>query len=140
MTVPDDLETENQPPLSVPLQRFVVSLVFLVAGGVVGTVAAVEPGSGVEAAHVHLLVVGWVCVTIMGAMTQFVPVWSGTSLHSRLLARLQLVLVGVGVVGLAALFSTGAYSSVVLPGSLVVAGFYVFIYNVGRSLPEIDPR
>ncbi|MDB2245452.1 hypothetical protein PM076_05705 [Halorubrum ezzemoulense] len=29
---------------------------------------------------VHLLLIAWVCVTIAGAMPQFVSVWSGTTL------------------------------------------------------------
>lgn len=39
---------------------------------------------------VDLLFVGCICVKIMGAMTQFIPVWSGVELHSRRFAVREL--------------------------------------------------
>jgi len=80
--VPGPLETDQQPPMTIPLRHFVLGLAFLLLGiGVgLGIAAGVAPGFA-TLAHVHLLLAGWVCLTIMGAMTQFVPVWSGVELH-----------------------------------------------------------
>lgn len=62
--------------MTVSLRHFLVALVFLLAGVVIGTATAADVGPGwTTLAHVHLLLVGWVCLTIMGAMTQFIPVW-----------------------------------------------------------------
>lgn len=133
-----EIETEAQPPSRIPLQHFVVGLLFLVAGAVAGTLTAIGSVNGLV--HVHLLLVGWVCVTITGAMTQFVPVWSDEKLHSPRLARLQLFLVGVGVAGLVATFATAKFELAVLPGTLVLLGFWVFVYNISRTLPSINPR
>jgi len=134
--VPGDVETDAQPPMAVPLRHFVVALGFLVAGGAVGLVAD-APLSGV--AHLHLLLAGWVCVTIMGAMTQFVPVWSGTELHSRRLATAQLWLVTAGLTGFAAALLTERYDLLPHAGATMLVGFWTFAYNLGRTLATARP-
>ncbi|MFB6169841.1 MAG: hypothetical protein ABEJ06_01730 [Haloarculaceae archaeon] len=133
--VPGSIDTEYQPPMAVPLRHFLVGLGFLLAGGVLGMA-----GGGLRTlAHVHALVLGWVCLTIMGAMTQFVPVWSGTRLHSRRLARLQLALVTAGLVGFLATLVAGRPDLLVVAGVVVLAGFWTFVYNVGRTLATVRP-
>lgn len=133
-----EVNTEAGPPLAIPLQHFLVGLVFLVAGVSAGALASVR--SVYLLPHVHLLLVGWVCVTIMGAMTQFVPVLSDVSLHSQRLAQTQLLLVVVGVAGLASAFAFRRYAATVFPGAVLLAGFWVFVYNIGRTLPSLDGR
>jgi hypothetical protein len=134
--VPGSIDTEYQPPLAVPLWHFLVALGFLLAGGALGLVAR---GGLASLAHVHATVLGWVCLTIMGAMTQFVPVWSGTRLHSRRLARLQLLLVAGGLVGFLTALLTGRLALLPIPALILLAGFWTFVYNVGRSLWSVRP-
>ncbi len=134
--VPGSLDTERGPPMAVPLRHFAVAACLLVAGTVLGVAATL--GAGVTLAHVHLLLVGFVCVTIMGAMTQFVPVWSGVSLHSRRLASAQLWLTTVGVVGFAAALLVGALAWAPAFGAAMLLGFWVFAYNVGRTLLAVE--
>jgi hypothetical protein len=136
--VPGDVDTDQQPPMAIPLRHFLFGLGLLVLGGVVGLLA-VGGGYGGRLAHVHLLLAGWVCVTIMGAMTQFVPVWSGVALHSRRLARWQLRLVTVGLLGFAAAFLTGQFHALAGFGVVMLAGFWVFVYNLGRTLARARP-
>ncbi|WP_435183720.1 hypothetical protein [Halobellus sp. EA9] len=138
--IPADIETDTQPPMTVPLWHFVVALGFLLAGVVLGALAplGVAPGRA-TLAHVHLLLAGWVCVTIMGAMTQFVPVWSGTAIHSERLAAAQLWGVGVGLAGFAGCLLTGAYAWLPAFGAVLLAGFWVFVYNLGRTLLGVRP-
>ncbi len=108
--IPGNLDTAQQPPMTVPLRHFSVALGFLFAGVGVGILLTVGAVSGLgQLAHVHLLLAGWICITIMGAMTQFVPVWSGTDLYSRRLASVQLVLVTVGLTGFAFAFILGVF-------------------------------
>jgi hypothetical protein len=133
--VPRDLDPDGGPPLPIPLRHFVAALGFLLAGSALGVAETVGVAPGLaRLAHAHLLLVGFVCLTIAGAMTQFVPVWSGTTLHSRRLARVQLWLLVVGLVGFVAGLLTGRL--VVLPpfAGLLLAGFWTLAYNVGRTL------
>ncbi|WP_251343619.1 hypothetical protein [Haloplanus halophilus] len=139
-TVPGDIDTDRQPPLSIPLRHFVVALGFLLSGAALGLADALDAAPGLaRAAHLHLLFVGFVCLTIAGAMTQFVPVWSGTALHSRRLARAQLWLVAVGLVGLVVGFLGGRVTLLAPAGALVLTGFWTLAYNVGRTLATARP-
>ncbi|WP_323676013.1 hypothetical protein [Halorubellus sp. PRR65] len=137
--IPGSIEMDEQPPMTVPLGHFVVGLAFLFVGTLVGlgAVAASVPGFA-GLAQLHLLLAGWVCVTIMGAMTQFVPVWSGVALHSQRLASAQLALVAVGLVGFVGCLLASALSWLPAFGALMVAGFWTFAYNVGRTLLSVD--
>lgn len=129
-----------QPPMAIPLRHFVVGLGFLLVGSALGTIVALDAAPGLaRLAHVHLLLVGWVCVTIMGAMTQFIPVWAGVSLHSRRLATLQLLLVAGGLLAFVAALLTGRPHLLALPGFAMLSGFWTFTYNVGRTLATARP-
>lgn len=137
-TAPSAVDTETKPPVALPLAHVAVGLCFLVLWGGVTLAATVDllPGLGRVAGR-HLFLLGWVCVTIVGAMTLFVPVWSGTRLHSRRLAWLQLWLVTVGVAGLATCLLGSFLGGLPLFGLLALAGLWTFVYNVGRTLPPL---
>ncbi|MFB6135461.1 MAG: hypothetical protein ABEJ04_01755 [Halobacteriaceae archaeon] len=135
--VPGSLDTDSQPPMTIPLRHFVASLGLLVAGAGLGVLAASTPS--LRLAHVHLVLAGWVCITIAGAMTQFVPVWFGVSLHSKRLARLQLPLLLVGLLGLASSLGLGLYALAPAFGAVALVGFWTFAYNVGRTLFRARP-
>ena len=139
-TIPGDVDADRGPPLSIPLRQFVAALGFLLAGSTLGVADAfgVAPGLA-RLAHLHLLLVGFVCLTIAGAMTQFVPVWSGVALHSRRLARAQLWLIGGGVVAFAAALLTTRLAALTVGGALMLAGFWTLAYNVGRTLATARP-
>ncbi|MFC7020562.1 MULTISPECIES: hypothetical protein [Haloarcula] len=130
--IPGAVDADAGPPTTVPLAHFVVALGFLLAGVAVG----LGRGRGAHLAQVHLLLAGWVCLTILGAMTQFVPVWTGTALHSRRLAAAQLPLSALGFAGLAAAFLTHRRLWLPVAGAVALAGVWAFVYNVGRSLPR----
>ncbi|MDX1745308.1 MAG: hypothetical protein R3324_05165, partial [Halobacteriales archaeon] len=133
--VPGNLDTARQPPMTVPLRHFLVGLGFLLAGLLVGTGIVLGVTAGFATlSHVHLLLAGWVCITIMGAMTQFIPVWSGTRLHSRRLSTLQLWLVTVGLLGFAVSLLGGHLSWLPVFGGTMLLGFWTFVYNIGRTL------
>jgi hypothetical protein len=137
--IPGNIETDQQPPMTLPLRHFVVGLGFLLGGTLVGIGIVVDaiPGLG-TLAHVHLLLAGWICITIMGAMTQFVPVWSGATLHSRRLASAQLTLVVVGLVGFVTGLVLNSLAWLIPFGGLMLAGFWTFVYNIGRTLRSLD--
>jgi hypothetical protein len=137
--VPGGIDAARGPPMTVPLRHFLLGLALLIAALLVGLGAVVDavPGLG-GLVHVHLLLVGWVCVTIMGAMTQFVPVWSGTTLRSRRLASVQLALVAGGLAGFATGLALGRPSCLAGFGAVMLLGFWAFVYNVGRTLATVD--
>ncbi|MFB6074850.1 MAG: hypothetical protein ABEJ89_07555 [Haloarculaceae archaeon] len=138
--IPGGIDTDQQPPMTIPLRHFVVGLAFLMAGafaGALGPLGVVPGRAGV--AHAHLLLAGWACVTILGAMTQFVPVWSGTSLHSRRLATWQLPLVAGGLAGVVASFLGEWYGLIHMFGGVAMLGFWLFAYNLARTLWTARP-
>ncbi|MFC7185798.1 hypothetical protein [Halorubrum yunnanense] len=141
--VPGDLTTSTRPPTTVPLRHFLVALAFLVAGATLALLrAAGVAGSGASLggiAATHLLLVGWVCLTILGAMTQFVPVWSGVELHSERLVTLQLAAVAVGVGGFAGGLWLGRPADAALFAGLMLVGFAAFAYNLARTLWRARP-
>ena len=141
--VPGDLTTSTRPPTTVPLRHFLVALAFLVAGEALALLRAAGltgTGPGLDGIAVaHLLLVGWVCLTILGAMTQFVPVWSGVEIHSERLATLQLVAVAVGVSGFAAGLWLGRVGDAALAAGVMVLGIAVFAYNISRTLWRARP-
>ncbi|MFB6360976.1 MAG: hypothetical protein ABEH59_06600, partial [Halobacteriales archaeon] len=125
--------------MTIPLRHFVFGLGFLLTGLAAGVSMAWGPTSGVPTVvHIHLFLAGWVCLTIMGAMTQFVPVWSGVELHSRRLATAQLWFVGVGVAGFAASFLSNQFPLLIGFGGLMLLGFWTFIYNISRTLLQVE--
>lgn len=138
-TIPGSISTESQPPMTIPLRHFLVGLGFLLVG--VGTALWTllsTPEGFTHLAMVHLLLVGFVCVTIMGAMTQFVPVWSGVALHSRRLANLQLALVAGGLCGVAAALVGPALAWLPVFGLVLFAGLWTFVYNLGRTMWTVE--
>jgi hypothetical protein len=136
-TVPGSLETDTDLPLELPLRHFIVALGFLLAATLVAAGGDVLPGLA-TLAMVHLLLAGWVCITIMGAMTQFVPVWSGTTLHSHRLASVQLWCVVAGISGFVVALLLGALAWLLPFGALLLTGFWVFAYNILRTLSTLD--
>jgi hypothetical protein len=133
-----DLETEQQPPLSLPFAHFVTGAVLLlVGGGIAGLAPLVLPMQASDSGTLHLLLAGWVGLTIMGAMVQFVPVWSGTKLYSERLSIASLWLVLVGVAGIVAIFLTTAYRWFPVSATVLLVGFWLFAYTIFRTLPPI---
>ena len=133
--IPGGIDTSRQPSMGIPLRHFLVGLAFLIVAGFagVGSLFAGAPAR-LLTVQLHLLLVGWVCVTIMGAMTQFVPVWGGVSLHSERLARWQLWLLVGGLLGFGSSLFVGDVTYIGGFALVMLAGFWLFIYNVGRTI------
>jgi hypothetical protein len=134
------VDPERGPPTVLPLRHFAVALAFLLAGGVVALLdpLGIQVGRSPVTA-VHLLVAGGVCLTILGAVTQFVPVWSGVSLYSRRLARLQLPLVAGGLLGVAVSFLLVEPAWLPVAGTVALAGFWTFVANIALTLRRAGP-
>jgi hypothetical protein len=82
----------------------------------------------------HLLVLGWVCSVVMGAVYQLVPVALETRLHSERMAKWQFAFHVVGFVGMVWMFWRWNMKHVGHFGTAFAVGGGLFIYNVARTL------
>ncbi|MFB6081576.1 MAG: hypothetical protein ABEJ67_02025 [Halanaeroarchaeum sp.] len=133
--IPDAIDTDRTPPLTIPLGHFVVATLLLLVGGVLGVVATRYAGAVNTVGMVHLLAAGWIGITIMGAMTQFVPVWSGRAIHSRRLAVWELWFVALGQLTFSVGLTVAEPWIIVAGTSSMFVGFWLFVWNIGRTLP-----
>ncbi len=85
----------------------------------------------------HLVVLGWLLSTTMGAMYQLVPVALETQLFSEQLARWQFVLHALGVAGMVWTFHTWNLKQVGHWGSVFALGIGLFAYNLARTLCRV---
>ena len=136
--------------LSVPATSVLLPLKFMVAGigalflGVAAFVARPELLATYHynqyvIAITHLLVLGWICTIVMGAMYQLVPVALETRLYSERLARWQFVCHTVGVGGMVWMFWKSDLKQVGHFGSVFALGVGIFVYNIFRTLLRV-PR
>jgi hypothetical protein len=119
-----------------------------------GALALMVSGFGYPAASiaapqtlalVHLVAIGWLSVLLCGALFQFVPVLIARPLHSDSLPLATLVFLAAGLVlllcGFLHLAGLPGPAWSVLPwgGALLVFGFALAIYNLGRTLWAARP-
>jgi cbb3-type cytochrome oxidase subunit 1 len=82
----------------------------------------------------HLLVLGWICSIVMGAMYQLVPVALETKLYSERLAKGHFFCHAAGVAGMVWMFKAWNMKQVGHYGSLLALGVGLFVYNIVRTL------
>lgn len=82
----------------------------------------------------HLLVLGWICSVVMGAMYQLVPVALETKLHSERLAWYQFAFHVIGFLGMVFMFESWNLKQVGHFGSVFALGAACFVYNIARTL------
>jgi hypothetical protein len=106
-----------------------------------GVGVAVAPLGNLHAlAATHLVTLGWVTVTIMGASYQLVPVVLATRLWSERLGHAALAGLLPGVAAMVAGFWAGRLGLVIGGGALVAAAFLLYAYNLARSLAAATRR
>lgn len=82
----------------------------------------------------HLVVLGFICTVVMGAMYQLVPVALETKLYSERLAKWQFVLHVSGFAGMVWMFNIWNMKQVGHFGSVLAVGGGLFVYNMARTL------
>jgi hypothetical protein len=85
-------------------------------------------------AATHLVVLGFICTVVMGAMYQLVPVALETKLYSERLAKWQVVIHVIGFVGMVWMFNVWDMKQVGHFGSALALGVGLFVYNMARTL------
>ena len=117
------------------------SVLWLALGILVGIAMAVYPAWTVyRAAHVHMMVVGFVTMMIYGVAYHVLPRFTGNPLHNRRAAGVHFWIANVGlafmVTGFALRANASPFATAVLTigGVLAGAGAYVFAYLVWRTV------
>src|SRR3989304_3398763 len=78
-------------------------------------------------AHTHLALLGWVSLTIMGAMYQIVPTLTGRELPSKTLAEGQFYLMNVGLLALFLAFLLGDGTLLPFAAGIVLLASLLFL-------------
>lgn len=129
------------------------SVVWLALGILVGVAMAVHPVWTVyRAAHVHMMVFGFVTMMIYGVAYHVLPRFTGNPLHNRRSAGAHFWIANIGlavmVVGFALRANGSPAATAILGagGALAGAGAYIFAYLVWRTVegtsrtPAVAPR
>ncbi|HEY7676390.1 MAG TPA: hypothetical protein VIG69_04930, partial [Candidatus Methylomirabilis sp.] len=82
----------------------------------------------------HLITLGWISMTIMGAAYQLVPVALETQLYSERIARWQYWFMLLGVIGMVAHFWNGHFNGMAWSAGLVLVAVVLFVWNMGVTL------
>lgn len=134
---------QNAPSVLLPLSFVLLGCAALLTGMMWlvarPTILAGYHYNQIVIAVTHLFVLGWICSVVMGAMYQLVPVALETRLHSERLAWCQMVLHGVGFIGMVWMFCTWNMKHVGHFGSVLALGVGLFVYNLARTLRRV-PR
>ena len=133
------------PPFRLPGEHFAAALAFLVvgAGALAWRAPALAAGSFSDAgliAALHLITLGWISTSIMGALYQFLPVALGASVRWERLAHVTYVAwttgVGLFVVGIA-----GRTAGLTMAGAgLLGLAILLFGTNVAVTLGRATRR
>ena len=138
MTALSELATRNAPDVRLPVRHLVVAAgaLVLAAALLVPLAPAVlrNPVSAHGLALTHIVTLGWITLTIMGASYQMVPVVLGVRLWSERVARIAFWHYVPGVLLLVAGFWIFWPPLLVAGGALAVAGLLAYTYNMTRTL------
>ena len=87
----------------------------------------------------HLVTLGWITLSIMGASYQIVPIALGRPYWSERLARWQLWILVAGVAGMVSHFHLGTWPGLAASAALVATGIVLHLVNMamtGRALRQ----
>lgn len=126
------------PSVSLPLRFMLTGLaaLFVAVGWIIvkpSILAGYHYNQYVIAAT-HLVVLGFLCTVVMGAMYQLVPVALETKLYSERLAKWQFVIHVIGFLGMVWMFNVWDMKQVGHFGSVLAVGVALFVYNLARTL------
>ena len=112
---------------NLPLRFLYAGLIYLLAGAVAGILNL--QGYGLRGFHSHLMLAGFVSLTIVGAMYQLVPTILGSELKPKRLADVSFILLNAGVVFLSYSFLRG-FNLIVPAAMIYVIGALSFAITV----------
>ncbi|MCS4541001.1 MAG: cbb3-type cytochrome c oxidase subunit I [Euryarchaeota archaeon] len=125
------------------MKFFVVAILYVLVTVTLGLLIATNakyliyyafPEVKILATQTHLALVGWVSMTIMGAMYQMLPMLSLKKLYSEKLGEAQFWVANVGIIGMTLGFLTGEIRLVAIFGTITAIASYLFAYNMFQTL------
>lgn len=133
--------TDNAPPLALPLTFFITGLVGLAAALVdllfhAGDLLHFRYGTGAILSATHFMTLGFLSMVMMGAMYQLVPVVLNTELRSPRLGFWHYGLFAPGVLLMVTGFLKGDNVWLMVGGSLVVVSVVLFLVNMIATLKK----
>src|SRR3990172_11139888 len=140
---PGNIATPYTPPFNVVRRYFIAATVtFILLNGMMLISYQYLQGFHFQPrllAFVHMAILGWATLIVMGAMTQLVPVILETSLYSVRIARWWLWLYLFGVAGIAGHFwlLAGGAKGMVLVAITAFLAIILFVANIGFTLRKV---
>ncbi|MBP8846369.1 MAG: hypothetical protein KBI26_11150, partial [Thermoanaerobaculia bacterium] len=136
--------TASAPPLRLPVEHFIAGFICLALGGagLVWIAPALAAGAFVSTrvvAVVHLFTLGFISMSILGALYQFLPVAVNTPIRSQRLAHLTFALFLLGIV----VFLAGLLAApplLPLGGGLTALALTLFAGNFIATLARAKER
>ncbi|MDH4186005.1 MAG: cbb3-type cytochrome c oxidase subunit I [Nitrospira sp.] len=140
LSIARDAWSQARQSLSTPPLNFwyyVVALIALVAGLACGETMAfglsAQSYAYVRLAHIHLNLLGFVTLAIIGTMHNLLPTLLNTPLYSHKLARIVLILMPLGVALLIGGFMNSSIPIELAAGSILLAGVILYAVNLFRT-------
>ncbi len=124
------------------------SLVYLAISTILGVL--IIPGPGYSFMHSHFALIGWVSFLLSGICYEIIPRFTGKPLFSEKLGVLQFWLGNIGLIGLFFSYpfmkmymvkqkdASDALLMVMLFGVIEAISFFVFIYNIWKSMEKVS--
>ncbi|HSQ82749.1 MAG TPA: hypothetical protein VLU54_16730, partial [Casimicrobiaceae bacterium] len=136
---PVGLATANAPPLRLPGEHFASAMTFFALGTLSLVLVAPELAAGTflvphVAAVVHLFTLGFISMSIFGALYQFLPVAVGTPIRSQRLAHATFALLVAGVPTLVTGLAFSITKVVPVGAGMVALAFAMFAGNFIATL------
>lgn len=133
------------PPLIVPGEHFTAALAFFLLGAIGLVAIAPELAFGAffvprVIAAVHLFTLGWIMLSIFGALCQFLPVAVGRGLRWPSLAHVTFGLQVLGATGFVAGLVAGRQALIISGASALSGAFVLFAVNLAFTLASVRDR
>lgn len=126
-------------------EHFVAALLYFACGAIGLVVVAPELANGLffaprVLALVHLFTLGWIVLSIFGALCQFLPVAVGRSLRSRAVAHLSFAAQTLGVAAFAAALASNSRWLLLAGAASLTLAFVSFAANLIATLISVRER
>jgi hypothetical protein len=133
------------PPLSLPAEHLVAAGVCFAIGALVLVAIAPQLAAGLfflptVIAAVHLFTLGWIALSIFGALCQFLPVAIGRRLRWEPLAHVTFGLHVLGVATFVAGLTHGDHALTMVGAGALTCSFVLFAVNLGATLASAPDR